>query len=343
MPAGAKKNKKGARVRRAVIALAVALLLIVAVSIDLFLFPLSRLRALTAAPDIPARAEGELRIHFVDVGQGDCTIVEFPDGTAMIVDGGDGSAASERAVLGYCYALGIGTFDVLLLTHPDTDHCGGLAEVLRTFGAERVFLPYRAPAEGEESYAGLVSAAEASGAEISRAQALLPLLFEGGYGMFLSPFSPEVRPLPEEDNDASAVLYLEYAGRRLLLTGDASAAVEEEIADAFLATEGAAFARTVQAGGEERLLSPDLSGIDFLKAGHHGSSASSCEAFLALCRPREVFFSCGVGNSYGHPNISALARVRAASPEAGIWRTDELGSILVTVRADGSYLVCALG
>ena len=338
-----RKAVKGARVRRAVIAAAAALLLFAMVAVDLFFFPLSRLRALVSAPDIPARAEGELRIHFIDVGQGDCTVVEFPDGSVMIADGGDGSAASDRAVLAYCCALGVDTFDVLLLTHPDTDHCGGLAEVLRTFGAERIFLPFRAPAEGEEAYAEFVAAAEASGAELTCAQALLPLLFEGGYGMFLSPFSPEVRPLPEEDNDASAVLYIEYAGRRFLMTGDASSSVEEEIADAFLLTEGEAFSRTVRSGGEEVVLSPDLSGIDFLKAGHHGSSSSSCAAFLGLCRPREVFFSCGAGNGYGHPNLSALSRVRAASPEAGLWRTDELGNILLTLRADGSYTVEAVG
>ena len=161
------------------------------------------------------------------------------------------------------------------------------------------------------------------------------------YGMFLSPLLPHGDA--ESDNEDSAVLYLEYAGRRFLFTGDAPVSVEESIARAYTETEGEVFTRTVQTGYGTFTLSPALADIDFFKAGHHGSASSNGEALLSLCRPAEFFISCGAGNSYGHPSLTAIGNVLAASPDARILRTDELGSIMISVRADGSYDVRAVG
>lgn len=207
--------------RRAVASLCVAAVIAALIVTDLFFFPFELLRARAGAPEIPLRAEGEMRVHIVDVGQGDCAIVEFPDGSSMMIDGGDGTPAHTRAVIGYCMALGIERFGSVLLTHPDSDHAGGLDAVLSAFGAERIYLPMRFPAEsGEEEYAGFFAAAEDSGAELIRTRALIPVLPEEDgpfyYGMFLSPLLPHGDA--ESDNEDSAVLYLEYAGRRFLFT-----------------------------------------------------------------------------------------------------------------------------
>lgn len=332
--------------RRAVASLCVAAVIAALIVTDLFFFPFELLRARAGAPEIPLRAAGEMRVHIVDVGQGDCAIVEFPDGSSMMIDGGDGAPAHTRAVIGYCMALGIERFGSVLLTHPDSDHAGGLDAVLSAFGAERIYLPMRFPAEsGEEEYAGFFAAAEDSGAELIRTRALIPVLPEEDgpfyYGMFLSPLLPHGDA--ESDNEDSAVLYLEYAGRRFLFTGDAPVSVEESIARAYTETEGEVFTRTVQTGYGTFTLSPALADIDFFKAGHHGSASSNGAALLSLCRPAEFFISCGAGNSYGHPSLTAIGNVLAASPDARILRTDELGSIMISVRADGSYDVRAVG
>lgn len=99
----------------------------------------------------------------------------------------------------------------------------------------------------------------------------------------------------------------------------------------------------MQTGYGTFTLSPALADIDFFKAGHHGSASSNGAALLSLCRPAEFFISCGAGNSYGHPSLTAIGNVLAASPDARILRTDELGSIMISVRADGSYDVRAVG
>lgn len=352
MSAAGEKRSKALRAffrkPRTLVCLALALLVVVAVIADCCIFPLRYASALTHMPQIAARGEGEMRIHFVDVGQGDCTIAEFPDGQTMMIDGGDGSLTARSAVLGYCFALGIETFDYVLLTHTDADHAAGLADVLACFGAETVFLPRtdfaESGSEDGDAYANFLSAAEECGAELCSAQTYAYALSEREetfwYFLFLS-------PLPQESyadaNDSSAVLWLEYAGVSLLVTGDAPEARENALVRAFLETDGEAFSVPVSAYGKELVLAPALEELTLYKAGHHGSNSSSGEALLSLCTPETVVFSAGAGNSYEHPSANCIARVREILPDAELWRTDELGSIMVTVGADGDYTVCAVG
>ena len=118
--------------------------------------------------------------------------------------------------------------------------------------------------------------------------------------------------------------------------------MEDALVRAYEQTDGAVFELDVPAYGGTRTLAPALSELTFLKAGHHGSNASTGEALLSLCSPDAVFFSAGRGNLYGHPSDSCIARVREAVPDAALYRTDELGSILLTLSADGSCTVQAV-
>ena len=349
-------RKKRGRLRafflrpRTLLCLVLAALVLAAVIVDGCVFPLRHAAAFASVPALSARAEGELRVHFVDVGQGDCTILEFPDGKTMAIDGGDGSLRANAAAVGYCLALGITRFDCVLLTHTDADHAAGLAELLSCFGADTVLYPAACEETGEETgaadgeaYARFLAEAEACGAKLIPARAYAHLLSEREelfyYLLMLAPLS---RGEYKDANDASAVCWLEYAGNSVLFTGDAPAEREEELAELFLATGGEVFSLRVPAYGREVALSPDLSKLTFLKAGHHGSNASTGDALLTLCKPEAVFFSAGAGNGYGHPSADCITRVRALVPDAQIWRTDELGSILLTLSADGSASVRAV-
>ena len=89
-------------------------------------------------------------------------------------------------------------------------------------------------------------------------------------------------------------------------------------------------------------MEPRLEGLDFLTAGHHGSSGSTGRDLAELCCPKAFFVSAGADNPYAHPSMASAERVLAASPSAQIWRTDEVGSILLTVRADGSWTAAAV-
>lgn len=354
-PGSASRKKK--RIRRRIWALAMAAVFLAAtIVIDRFVFPLPYVWALTEQPELSERQAGEMRIHFLDAGQGDCTVIEFPDGKTMMIDGGDGTESGTRKILGYCFALGIEEFDYLLLTHTDSDHAGGLDDVLRCFGAKKVFVPYTEDENVNTAYASFAKVLKDTGTDTEISHTLQTIVSEDFdcfyYGMWLSPFSPEIDgsfyngqdgvPESEAINDTSAVVYFEYAGRRLLLTGDASERVENKIIDDFKATDGVVFELETETDCGRITLAPRLENLDFLKAGHHGSSSSTGEKLAEYCKPAEIFISCGAGNTYGHPNLTPIENLEGAFPEAEFYRTDEMGNILLTIERDGSYEITSV-
>ena len=119
--------------------LRLALVVLVTCAVALF-FLIVPFRALLPAYPVPARGEGELRIHFLSVGQGDATAVEFPDGEVLLIDGGDGSFSANDALVRYLKGLQMTALSVLS-THADADHFAGLCEVLTVFDVEKVYLP----------------------------------------------------------------------------------------------------------------------------------------------------------------------------------------------------------
>lgn len=351
--ASRKKKRNGRRVWALAMA---AVFLAAAIVIDRFVFPLPYVWALTEQPELAERQAGEMRIHFLDAGQGDCTLIEFPDGKTMMIDGGDGTESGTRKILGYCFALGIKGFDYLLLTHTDSDHAGGLDDVLRCFGAKKVFVPYTEDENVNAAYASFAKALKDTGADTEISHTLQTIVSEDSdcfyYGMWLSPFSPEIDGSfyngqdgvsdSEAVNDTSAVVYFEYAGRRLLLTGDASERVENKIVDDYKATDGVIFELEAKTDRGSVVMAPRLENLDFLKAGHHGSSSSTGEKLAQYCQPAEIFISCGAGNTYGHPNLTPITNLEGAFPDAEFYRTDEMGNILLTIERDGSYEITSV-
>ena len=142
-----------ARLRRAV-RWALIALIVAALAVAAALVPY---RLLLPAVALPERGEDELRLHFLSVGQGDCTIAEFPSGAVLVIDAGDGSFANDDYIVRYIKGLAPASL-MLAATHADSDHYGGLTELLRVFDVEKVYLP----AVGSETgaYARLLSAVE---------------------------------------------------------------------------------------------------------------------------------------------------------------------------------------
>lgn len=356
-----KREKKGGhrrKIRIAAICMAcVAVLAIALALIHIYYCPLGYLWVKFSNPELAEREEGDLRVHFVDVGQGDGMIVELPDGAVMLIDGGNENFDSRSALLRYANALGVKKFDYILLTHPDSDHAGGLDDAVRCFGAEKAFIPYSTNYEPDSSFADFLSALEEKGCETAVSHTYLSVLPEQKeyfyYMMFLSPLQAGIEgsyydianaddATDSDENNASAVLWLEYAGRSVLFTGDIGKEAEEKLIDDYAAVGGELFTvKAETAWGESVTLSPVLDELDFLKVAHHGSSSSSSESFLSLVQPEAAFISAGTDNSYGHPSVQTLERLHAAG--ADIYRTDESGSIVLTISRDGTYQIETLG
>lgn len=266
------------------------------------------------AYNIPPRGEGELRLHFLDIGQGDAQIVEFPDGDLLVVDAGNGTLSCRNRLIRYIKGLKKGETQIeMLLTHADKDHYGGFRELLSVFGASKFYLP--AVDGSAEDYRSLLKKIEET-CPAERAKRYLSFTHGEAYAVLINPYSAG----EEDENDSSAVLYIGYRGFSAVLCGDISAARERRLAEEYL-LDGTLF----DSGG----YAVRLAGVDVLKAAHHGSASSSCEEWVGLLSPEYSVVTAGRGNNYRHPAGEALERLGRSGQ---VLRTDELGNIMITVN-----------
>lgn len=310
------KGKAKRTVILRVMVVIVAVLVILAVTIVNLFHPF---RSMRAPYELPARLDGELRIYFLDVGQGDCTVVQFPSGNALVIDAGDGSWENDNKLTSFFNSLQAPAL-TYVATHADIDHSGGLAELIRTFGADTIYLP--AIDANTTSYQGLLNAAETSGAALKRAKRYELLEDGDAYAVFISPYSRG----ETDDNDASAVLYLRYGEISALFPADISSMREDLLCREY---------EIDQTLFDIKDHAVRLDDVDILKVAHHGSDSSTSEQWLNLIQPEVAVISCGRGNPYGHPSSGALERLDAAGSK--IYRTDELGDLMLSAFPDGTY------
>lgn len=330
-----RKNKKRRRIFGAV-----AALLIIALVVFSFFVPPATWKYYVALPKTTQRLEGECRIHFLSVGQGDCTLCEFPDGKNMLIDGGDGAKEHTAYILRYLNSLGVKTIDYLVATHPDADHTGGLDEVVKQKNVEKVFLP-KITVETGTQFSEFTAAVKEKGCKTSFSARNVSLsVAEGEYPyelLFLSPLSPDTPGGEYEKangknaddtayNDCSAVIRLDYFGTGALFCGDITAEKEREILLAFETG-------LIKCNGKTL----SISSTEILKVAHHGSSGSSSEEFLRKIGVRDAVISVGANNLYNHPHPETCERLSRVGAE--IYRTDENGTVVATLRPDGTYSI----
>ncbi len=282
-------------------------------------------RDLLPALAIPMRGEGETRIHFIDVGEGDATLVEFASGDALLIDAGCGDFLGAQKILRYLRGVNFRTLSVVA-THSDGDHCGGISEVLKKFKAEKLYLPV-IPAE-TGAYQRMLDAAEKKDiplGELTRYDTIEDS--SGAYIVCLSPHAID----ETDENDASALLYMNVEGVNLLFGADISSVRERRLLDEF------ALDPTIFDSGDCKV---DLTNIDILRVSHHGSAYSSDGEWLRLLNAEMAVISCGEDNRYAHPSEEAVGRLAANTKE--IYRTDEVGDIVVTI-SNGTYSAQILG
>ena len=316
--------------------LGILLLCVIGLSIFSAIVPPVTWKYHVKLPKIGYRGAGEMRIHFIDVGQGDCTLIELPDGKIMLIDGGNSKSSTEKTVLRRLNALKINVIDYLLVTHPDVDHCGGLNEVVKYKTVRQAFLPFLEPEKGSE-YARLYNTLTTSGCDWAYASSKIANITSKDekypyQASFLYPHADDVNggvsskdgSTEDVDNYYSAVLYLEYGGIRTLFTGDAPQEVEKELF------------QSDQLGLYNKI-GVTLQNLDIFKVAHHGSKETNSWDFLNYIRPKTAVISCGKNNAYGNPSSAVLGRLNEIG--AKTYRTDVQGSVLITVSANGEYAV----
>lgn len=256
-------------------------------------------------PEIEAPAEpelGDMTATFIDVGQGDSTLVELPDGKVMLIDAGEASAS--QSVLNALDEADVDDIDYLVATHPHADHIGGMEAVLDAYEVGEVWMP-DAP-DTTETYEGFLDAVDAEGCPVEQAVAGESIVDdEAGYTVDVLAPADDVDS--EDMNDYSAIVKVTYGDTALLFTGDASA---QEIVDA------------------------NPGHVDVLKAAHHGSETGTNAEVMTETTPEFVVMSYAEGNSYGHPDQSALDTVSAAGATA--YSTAANGNVAAT--SDGEQV-----
>lgn len=287
----------------------------------------------------PDRFDRTGKVQFIDVGQGDAILVRSPQGRHMLIDGGgtltfrkpgeewkerkDPYEVGRKLLVPLLKQRGVDRIDLLVVSHQDQDHMGGLQAVVEQIPVRKMLM--NGTWKGNETSRKLFETAMTKGADVVTAP-------EGGRFM-LDRFTelyainagkePSLR-LAEEQNSESVVLHMRMYESRFLFTGDMRADNEESIL-AHLQ------------GEEQTSIGADGAGVkppvDVLKVAHHGSKTSTTDEWLTYWKPKASIISVGPKNVYGHPNPGVLERLRLSGTE--IRRTDLDGEIVFTVTDKG--------
>lgn len=227
-----------------------------------------------------------LEVTFLDVGQGDATFIESPTGTQVLIDGGKGSVVLDplQRVMGFFDR----DIDMVVATHPDMDHIGGLIDVLKRYNVSTILMTENT--SDTPAFAAFLEQVKNEEAQILYARR--GQVYDLGSGdagsTTLSILFPDRNPVGLETNTGSIVARLVYGESEYLLTGDSPQEIEEYL---------------VSIGTELQ--------SDVLKAGHHGSRTSTGELYVNVVAPTYAIFSAGRDNSYGHPHKEVTDRFTA--------------------------------
>ena len=255
----------------------------------------------TGAENTGIAQSGTLTVTWLDVGQGDAAVIQC-GGQSMLIDGGKPEKSS------YIYAWlqqhGLSYLDVIVATHVDADHIGGLSGALNYASVGTAYCPVTTGTT--ETFQSFVKYLAQRGTQITVPTAGETFALGEAQVQILGPLHRA-----EDSNDNSIVLKVSFGATSFLFTGDAERAEEQDLLNA-----GVNLQSTV------------------LKVGHHGSDTSTSYSFLRAVAPQYAVISVGAGNSYGHPTEAVLSRLR----DAGVttFRTDMQGEI--TAVSDGQTI-----
>ena len=225
-------------------------------------------------------------IHVIDVGQADSILITTPSNKNMLIDGGDEDSA--KIIKSYLKNKKVKNLDVVIATHPDSDHIGSLDYIIDNFDVEKIYMPNQTT--DSECYINLIDSCNKKNLKVNYLSKDDSFNLDDSTNIYV--LSPSY--ITDNNNSNSIVLNISYKNNNFLFTGDCEESNEMDM-------------------------------INFLKVAHHGSYTASSLTFLEETTPDIAVISCGYKNSYGHPHKSTLDNLE--SVDAKIFRTDQNGSM----------------
>ena len=253
----------------------------------------------------PVIPEGELEVHFLDVGNADCILVRQGDKN-LLIDAAEPD--NQHDIIRYLQKQGVQQLDMVIATHPHADHIGAMSAVIENYAIGRFVMSYVTDEATPTSsaYIRMLEALDAHNVAVE--EAVPGTTYELGTArlQILAPYESV-----DEPNDVSVVCRLTFGDRSFLFTGDASKSIEKQMLDG-----------------------PYVLRSDVLKLSHHGSNTGNSEQFLYEVMPQYAVITCGADNRYGHPHQEVVNRLKRQNIQS--YRTDASGDIVFTT--DGTNL-----
>lgn len=243
--------------------------------------------------------KGNVTVHFIDVGQGASQLIVGPLGKTMLIDAGNND--KEELIVAYLKKQKINKIDILIGTHPDADHIGGMDAVIDNYEIGKIYMPK--VQANTKTFADVLLAVQEKGLKVTTAKAGITLDWESNVKINM------IAPINQYDdtNEMSAVIHLSYGSTSFLFTGDA------------------------EAGSEKDMISSNANlRADVMMIGHHGSNSSTTQAFLNAVQPTYAVIQVGKDNKYGHPTSEVLQRLNVKKIK--VYRNDEQGNIIFTTN-----------
>lgn len=354
-----KTAKKNGKLKQFYIAIAIILLIVIAAGIAYYFLVLKPNMDNNAGNGTVIDGEfGEagMTVHFINVDQADCTVIELPDGKIMMIDAGDNNKSTESHIKEYLGILGIKTIDYMMLTHADSDHVGSMDFVLDNYEIKNIYMPKlkpsykmkdkngniindRYPDVPEKSTFGAINTkvyydfytrAEDETYVENGARKDCAITYNCGYFTILGEgYEIEVFCMDEsvynkkfssakEKNEISPSVLVKYQGRQVLLTGDSCGTSHDNFTKMY----------------RKRYINKNMD-FDVYKAAHHGSSThdSNNIGFIKEIKTEYSILSCKGGEYNGIPSIDVMNNLKANGNK--VYRTDECGDIKLQLSTTG--------
>ncbi len=271
--------------------------------------------------DLPK--EGKTRVTFFNVGYGNCTFAELPDGKSLLIDGGNGSYVNQLNLLRFLNVRGVEHIDYLVCTSVLAEHCGGLAEVIKYKNVGKIFMPYCYAAGMTDGYDNFCKVALSGGSETAVCEYGAGVFSENYSFCFLSPSihtNPDgeyaklnSEPTLENIKNASATLWLQLGDVSFLLTGDGTQSAHKKLVESYSLYGGFEIADKIVR----------IEDCDVLLVSGHGAKVSDCVEIYDLAKPSTAIIS-----TDSSPSVEAISNAQRYARDS-FYRTDKNGTITV--------------